>query len=111
MTFRTRLALAAAAAVALAVVLASVAVYFIVREELRGQVDEALKARAADIRGIAPREEFDVPPPLLGGPGGYVQAVRTDGFTLRPRGYDVPLPVNDQVLDVAAGRSDAFFGC
>jgi two-component system, OmpR family, sensor histidine kinase MprB len=108
-TFRTRLALAAAAAVALAVVLASVAVYFVVRGELRGQVDDALESRAADIRGIPPREEFDVPPPLLGGPGGYVQAVRDDGFTLRARGYDVPLPVTDEVLDVAAGRSDGFF--
>ena len=109
MTFRTRLALAAAAAVALAVVLASVAVYFVVREELRGQVDEALQDRAADIRGIAPREDFDVPAPILGGPGGYVQAVRADGFTLRPREARIPLPVTDQVIQVAAGQADGFF--
>ena len=109
MTFRTRLALAAAAAVALAVVLASVAVYFVVREELRGQVDEALQDRAADIRGIAPREDFDVPAPIIGGPGGYVQAVRADGFTLRPREARIPLPVTDQVIQVAAGQADGFF--
>ena len=50
MTLRARLTLSAAAAVALAVVLASIAVYFVVRSELRGEVDDALKGRANDDR-------------------------------------------------------------
>ena len=40
-SIRARLALVAAAAVAIAIVLASVVVYFVVRNELRGQVDRA----------------------------------------------------------------------
>jgi two-component system, OmpR family, sensor histidine kinase MprB len=110
MSFRARLTLAAAAAVALAVVLASVVVYVVVRQELRSQVDGALEARAGQIQGVPPpRGDFEVPEPPFGGPGGYVQAVRADGFTVRPRGADVPIPVTPRVLRVADGRSDAFF--
>jgi hypothetical protein len=50
MSFRARLAIAAAAAVALAVVLASVAVYVVVRNELRGTLDSALRDRAAQVQ-------------------------------------------------------------
>ena len=52
MSFRARLALVSAAAVALAVVLASALVYLVVREELRRQVDEALRERAEAIARI-----------------------------------------------------------
>jgi two-component system sensor histidine kinase MprB len=107
MSFRVRLTLAAAAAVALAVVLASAAVYVIVRQELRSQVDDGLEARAAQIQGIPPRGDFPEAP--FGGPGGYLQAVRDDGFTILQRGADVPIPVTPRVLRVAAGRSDGFF--
>ncbi|HXV02209.1 MAG TPA: ATP-binding protein [Gaiellaceae bacterium] len=110
MSFRARLTLAAAAAVALAVVLASVTVYVVVRQELRSQVDDALQARAEQIQGIPPRSgDFDVPEPPFGGPGGYVQAVRGDGFTLLQRGAEVPIPVTDRVLRVASGQSEGFF--
>ena len=51
MTLRARLTLSAAAAVALAVVLASIAVYFVVRSELRNEVDDALQGRATSIGG------------------------------------------------------------
>src|SRR4029078_13065472 len=49
-SFRARLAIDAAAAVALAVVLASVAVYVVVRNELRGTLDSALRDRAAQVQ-------------------------------------------------------------
>jgi two-component system sensor histidine kinase MprB len=110
MSFRARLTLAAAAAVALAVVLASVTVYVVVRQELRSQVDDALRARAEQIQGIPPRSgDYDVPEPPFGGPGGYVQAVREDGVTLLQRGAEVPIPVTDRVLRVASGQSGDFF--
>ena len=110
MSFRVRLTLAAAAAVALAVVLASVTVYVVVRQELRSQVDDALRSRAEQIQGVPPgSSDFDVPPPPFGGPGGYVQAVREDGFTLLPRDSDVPIPVTGRVIRVAAGQSRGFF--
>ncbi|MDX6519370.1 MAG: hypothetical protein QOF50_2216, partial [Gaiellaceae bacterium] len=49
MSFRARITLAAALAVALAIALAAPAVYAIVRGELRGEVDNALRSRASRI--------------------------------------------------------------
>ncbi len=111
MTLRARLTLSAAAAVALAVVLASIAVYFVVRSELRGEVDDALKGRANTIvRPFDDDREFpDVPPPILGGPGGYVQLVTADGSSARERGSNVALPVNEHTQAVAAGTKGAYF--
>ena len=58
MSFRTRLTLAAAAAVAVAVVGASAITYALVRNELRGQVDDD----AARARSDAPHLESVGPP-------------------------------------------------
>jgi two-component system, OmpR family, sensor histidine kinase MprB len=46
---------------------------------------------------------------LLGGPGGYLQAVRSDGSTVRLREANVPIPVTPGVLEVAKGERGAFF--
>jgi two-component system sensor histidine kinase MprB len=113
MTLRARLTLSAALAVAAAVVLASAAVYFVVRNELRGEVDASLRQRAEAIEGPGRGpgdEEFPrVPPPLLGGPGGYVQLVTANGTAVRQPGASVALPVDDRTKRVAAGQGDAFF--
>ena len=52
MSFRARLTLVAAVAVAVAVAVASVVVYLAVRNELRGQVDDALEQRAEIVSRI-----------------------------------------------------------
>ena len=52
MSLRGRLTLAAAGAVALAVLIASVGVYFVVRSQLRGEVDSSLRQRAALISSL-----------------------------------------------------------
>ena len=76
MSFRGRLALATAAAVALAVVLASAAVYLVVRNQLRDTVDAALESRAQDLQRVPLRafrvgdEAFLEPSPALGGAPG-----------------------------------------
>ena len=107
MTFRARLTLVAAAAVALAVVLSSVVGYLVVRDQLRDQVDDALEARAFQIQQHPFRR---LPPdPDLGEAAGYVQFVNSDGEVRRPPGADVPLPVSDRVLRVAAGEEEPFF--
>ncbi len=49
MTLRARLTLSAALAVAAAVIIASIGVYFVVRSELRGEVDESLASAPAVI--------------------------------------------------------------
>ena len=111
MSFRTRLALAAAAAVALAVILASVTVFVVVRSELRAEVDAALRDRAEEISREPPERVARAlfgPGVGLGGAEGYPQLVEPDGSTHRPAGNDVPLPVSDRVLDVAAGEGEAY---
>jgi two-component system, OmpR family, sensor histidine kinase MprB len=108
MSFRARLALVAAAAVALAVVLASVTTYVVVRDQLRETVDEALHDRAEEISRQPLDRVFFGPGPELGEAGGYPQLVRSDGETLVRRGATLRLPVDDRVLEVTRGDSDAF---
>jgi len=108
-SFRARLAIAAAAAVALAVVLASVAVYVVVRNELRGTLDSALRDRAAQVQHEPLRafqagdQAFLEPGPQLGGAPGYFQVVNANGETIRLPNETVELPVTDSVRDVASG--------
>jgi two-component system sensor histidine kinase MprB len=111
-TLRARLTLSAALAVAAAVVLASAAVYFVVRSELRDELDASLRERAAAIvgpgRGPGDEDFPRVPPPLLGGPGGYVQIVTAGGEAARQPGSTVELPVDDRTKRVAAGQDAAY---
>ena len=110
MSLRVRLTLVAATAVALAVALASGVVYVVVRDQLRGQVDDSLRDRAVQIQSIPYRRGFpDLPGPLLGGAAGYAQIVSEDGTTRRPLGADIPIPVTNKVLGVAAGQTGGFF--
>jgi two-component system sensor histidine kinase MprB len=107
---RRRLALVAAAAVAVAIVMVATASYVVVRGQLRGQVDDALKAQASAVQtGDFHALDQQLPgiPPSAGGPAQYVQIVGADGSALvRPR--DVSLPVDGRTQAVAAGRSAMF---
>jgi two-component system sensor histidine kinase MprB len=119
MSIRARLALGAAAAVAIAIVLASVVVYFLVRNELRAQVDRNLQSEAHQIAKIPPSYStyayppnvysFDFPSTLF---TGYFQLVGADGRIYIPAGYLSPsplLPVNSRVRAVAAGANNGYF--
>ncbi|HEX9416817.1 MAG TPA: HAMP domain-containing sensor histidine kinase [Gaiellaceae bacterium] len=107
MSLRARLTLVAAAAVALAVVVASVVVYFVVRGQLRGSVDDALRARQVEISHepiervfFAPGEDFGV--------GGYVQLVGAD-HTCRGQGQtNCLLTAGPKVFAVAGGKSGPY---
>ena len=118
MTFRRRLTVGSAAAVAVAVALASVVVYVIVRSELRGQVDDALRDRLEQL--LTPRSvtfqatpggiRVLVPPPDVAGESpGYVQLVASDGTVLRPsdESGDIIRP-SAAALAVAAGTHDDY---
>jgi len=135
-TFRRRLTLVSAAAVAVAIVAASAIVYFVVRDQLRAQVDDSLEnlAGAATLRvagGVpvpvtGPRGNFSVrvpPPPdspgrrgaevLLpsappGGPQGIAQVITASGRVDRSGDEAVRLPVSDRARAVAAGRRGEF---
>jgi len=116
MSFRARLAIVAAAAVSLAVVLASVVVYIVVRNQLFKTVDEALRQQAQTIsqgpthleRGENGGSYIDVPRPVLGA-ASYVQLVRADGKTFRTPDETGSLPVSGNALDVAKGGGSSFF--
>jgi two-component system sensor histidine kinase MprB len=116
-SLRTRLTLAAAVAVALAVALASALAYVIVRDELRGQVDDALRTRAAIVSrvplevGELPGSEFflRIPRGALGDPGTYVQLVNAQGQAARPPDGGLDLPIDAATREVAAGKRAAYF--
>jgi two-component system, OmpR family, sensor histidine kinase MprB len=85
-TFRQRLMVASAAAVAVAVVTAWVVRWFVVRRELRAQVDTSLLARVPFLQGASPGE---IPAGLGVGPGGPsfdFEVVSPNGEVIRPAG-------------------------
>ena len=117
MSFRARLTLVAAAAVALAVLAASLVVFLVVRNQLRGQVDNALRSRAQGIvesHGPGPGLRIQdgylqgVPPPSFGG-GDFVQLVDRSGRTTRTEFESGSLPASKIALDVAKNGGDGRF--
>jgi two-component system sensor histidine kinase MprB len=114
MTFRARIAISAAVAVALTVVFASVLLYLVAREQLRAPVDDDLKARTVELLSH-PLRLYETPDgtthlavlPEFGEARGYVQVVRSDGEVISPRRQGLELPVDEEVLAVAAEEKGA----
>jgi two-component system sensor histidine kinase MprB len=103
MTFRTRLALVAADAVALAVAVASFVVYFAVKNQLYGSVDDGLRRSAGFLQNVDPHEIPRFTSPQFRAIGGVTQVVGENGATFPP---DRILPVTPKVTDVAKGNRD-----
>jgi len=128
-TVRRRLVVLAAVAVAAAIALSSVVVYAVVRGELRGQVDDALRGLAPDVlvrraaAGGPGNQSFFtqvlpagaralqtvVPGDPLGGATGIAQAVGPSGQIISPAGAGARLPIDDRVAAVARGTHGPFF--
>jgi two-component system sensor histidine kinase MprB len=98
MSLRDRLTLVAAGVVAVVVVLASTATYFLMRHELYSQVDTQLTQHAhnpaANFEGFNPYQQD------------YIAIVLADGTTTPE---SAPLPLDEQIRAVAAGRQRGFF--
>jgi two-component system sensor histidine kinase MprB len=115
MSFRSRLTLAVAVAVAVAVAGASALTYVLVRNELRGEVDEALRESAAVLRvgideNVFTGEQFlRGPRDPLGGAEGVVQIATAGGDAIPARGAEITLPISERTRDTAARREGAFF--
>jgi two-component system, OmpR family, sensor histidine kinase MprB len=116
MSFRDRLVLLSATAVAVAVIVASGVVYLVVRNQLRGQVDDQLRSLVADVRPphaisnpFTGQSVLILPPTPLGGAEGYAQIVQRDGTVVKPSGAKVDLPIDQRTFQVAAGDKGAFF--
>ena len=115
MSFRARLTLAVALAVAVAVVVASAITFVLVRNELRGQVDDALRERAST-GGLALRfdrvtgePQLDLPPDRFGGAAGITQVVTDSGEAIRAPEALVELPVSERARRTASGGGGPFF--
>jgi two-component system, OmpR family, sensor histidine kinase MprB len=111
-SFRTRLTLVAAAAVALAVLAASFVVFLVVRNQLRGQVDSALRARAHDFdHGLTIDHGFLEGGPVPLGGGDYVQLVGSKGQTIRTQfeARGGTLPPNKAAINIANGQPGSGF--
>ncbi len=115
MTFRTRLTLLVAVAVAVSIAGASALTYLLVRNELRGQVDAALRDRAATLEvGVARdprtgRPTLVIPRDRFGGAEGTTQLIKPTGKPILPADSYVTLPVSDAARKVAAGRAGVLF--
>jgi two-component system sensor histidine kinase MprB len=122
-SLRARLGLVAAAAVAAAVALASIVVYFIVQNELRGQVDRSLQEQVQQIDAVGGwsivfsstrisdgQYVFHPPPSLFGGP---FQVVDRNNATYRPGdiygAIQRLLPSGEHAAEVAAGTHSNYF--
>ena len=116
MSFRARLALVAAGAVALAVVVASAVVFVVMRNQLRGQVDDTLRSREVAIA----HNQF--PPHPEHGPGGrtyldlgpgvprdtWAQVVTGAGSRLRTFGSPA-LPVDSRAREALEEGGHRYF--
>jgi two-component system sensor histidine kinase MprB len=112
LSFRARLTLVAAAAVALAVVAASFVVFLVVRNQLRGEVDNALRTRAkAFEHGLSIDHGFLEGGPVPLGGGDYVQLVDAKGHTIRTQ-FEAgggSLPPNKAAVNIADGHRGSGF--
>jgi two-component system sensor histidine kinase MprB len=110
-SFRRRLVLSCGAAVALVVVLGSALAYWVVRDTLRGEIDNALR-RSVEMAPAGPprattREEpsRDQLMLLTGEQPTFVQAFRGTSEA----GVPPPLASDEELRAVAEGRRDPFF--
>jgi two-component system sensor histidine kinase MprB len=104
MSLRLRLALAAAAVVAIVVTAASLTTYFLVRHDLRAQIDDSLIAHA----GLIQRDPHDAyrRPSLTDS----VQLVDDEGQPVAPYpGGPQFLPIDAAIRAVATGKNGAYF--
>lgn len=113
MSLRGRLTAMSALIVGTILTIGSVACFWIMRSELRGQIDDSLRAQAQLVRTMPAiqlngRRGALGPIPQLpkrsGGAAPYVQFVSPSGHATRPDGTDPPLPVDAQDFAVARGR-------
>jgi two-component system, OmpR family, sensor histidine kinase MprB len=108
MSLRRRLSYVAAAAVAIAILLAALVCYWVVRGQLRGQVDDALRAQATAVQHVgdqALNQQLPGIPPSAGGPTPYWQVLV--GAT-NQRGGNYNLPIDSHVRAVANGSGGMY---
>jgi len=109
-SLRKRLSYVAATAVGIAIVLAAVVSYWVVRDQLVGQIDSQLRAQADAVLQagtLAPLSGAGFPsiPASEGGPAPYWQIVAANGAVLQ-NSQNVALPIDADTLRVARFEVD-----
>jgi two-component system, OmpR family, sensor histidine kinase MprB len=116
-TLRGRIAALTAGAVAAAVLAVSLSAWVLVRNELRRQVDDGLRQRAAAALRTPGRLVLE-DLPLTSGPRSVIgqwgldntaQIIDAHGAVLLPASPDAELPVTEHDLAVAAGDETSYF--
>ncbi len=108
MSLRRRLALICAASVAAAVLVACMICYLVVRDQLRGQIDSALRAQeTVALHSHVISRSLPGIPASAGGPAPYVDFVLANGPS-GPYDGDVALPVTPHTRAVAKGQGGSF---
>jgi two-component system sensor histidine kinase MprB len=110
MSLRRRLSYVAAAVVGIAIILVALICYWVVRGQLRGEIDNELKAQAAAIQeGHVDSLTQQLPglPASAGGPAPYVQVALPDGSQVPNRGR-MPFPNSPAAGKVAAGAAGPY---
>ena len=108
MSLRRRIGLIAAASVAAAVLIAVLVCYFVVRDQLRGQVDTALHEQETVVQRTE-QLPSEIPgiPASEGGPAQYIQIVLASGSSY-PRQGNVAIPVGARARQIAATQSGSY---
>jgi two-component system sensor histidine kinase MprB len=104
-SLRRRIGLIAAASVAAAVLIAVLVSYFVVRDQLRGQVDTALKEQETVVQRTE-QLPSEIPgiPASEGGPAQYIQIVLASGSSY-PRQGNVVFPVDARARQIASTQT------
>jgi two-component system sensor histidine kinase MprB len=114
----TRFTLAVAGVVAAATLVIAAVAFIVVRNDLQGQVSQALAERAAEVQHEVARHYHGHLPPgwvppqseRFGATSPYLQAVTASGQIWAPQGDFGLMPESTQAAAVAAGRQPAFYG-
>jgi two-component system, OmpR family, sensor histidine kinase MprB len=110
MALRHRLTLLAAGTVGLTVVLVCAVAYLVLRHELRGQVDDALRQQYSALErepgaiGATSEGHLLLPPPRAGEPTGPAQLIDPDGDVVAYAERQLRLPVDDEDRATARGE-------
>jgi two-component system sensor histidine kinase MprB len=134
-SFRQRLTLFSAAGIALVLVVGSVATYLIVRNQLRGQIDQSLRNQSGAVvirggltrvgkkaflrRALRARDsippsarlslEVEAPKPEFGTAPSFFQLIDVRGKTVTPAGGRSPLPISQRSIEVARTGKGAYY--
>jgi two-component system sensor histidine kinase MprB len=111
-TLRNRLTVMSAVVVGVILAIGAVLCFVVMRNQLRGQIDDLLREQATLVQRVSerradpPADVPDIPRTSSDSSAPFAQLISADGTTAGPAGSE--LPVTEADRDVAGGRRDEF---